>query len=536
MDEWLMSGNWVPVRRIGDGGQAVVYLAVKYDVDVSQWDCQRVLEFSAELRRSTGTPGKSVTEYRENIVKLHQHSIAAAAKLLNAFEYGAMKKLKPDGEWTKETSRERILARMKDEIETLRTTKHPNLIRLLDADVSGNWFVMQYHRLGSLNNHLGLFRNQPLPALQAIRGLVLGVIELHQSQTLHRDIKTQNVFLAEDQRLILGDMGLVLRSDGDRHTQAGMNVGTALAMPPSLVNVELDQFEPAFDVYCLAKVLWSMVSGIVDTELPVTFTPDRTAFEGSCASGMEHVEDLLRKSLVYDHHDGLPDAHALLGEVDSAIERIQSPAEPIGLRIAAHAATRPGPPYLFSVDGVQERGQCPTAAEVGDWEICHPRAREIAEVTGDGTGVRPNERVWAEFQAPCGGHYVLSTRRDSTDHATRVDCVFKRGIHLADARFLFFNILIDNSIGARAYLFLGPDPRHFLCYSYDLKEPSIHPNASREFRIPAPEFRGSGQMQTIVRDIRDDLKRTWGTDGKDFEVISGIRLRGKFELRCARII
>jgi serine/threonine protein kinase len=45
--------------------------------------------------------------------------------------------------------------------------------------------------------------------LEAFRALVDGVREIHKQGAIHRDIKTENIFVATSGELVLGDFGIV---------------------------------------------------------------------------------------------------------------------------------------------------------------------------------------------------------------------------------------------------------------------------------------------------------------------------------------
>src|SRR6185436_16604940 len=93
--------------------------------------------------------------------------------------------------------------------------------------------------------------------------LVEGVATLHRSKQVHRDIKPDNIFVASDGRLVLGDFGLVFFED-DGHTRVSdtfENVGSRDWMPLWAQSMRIDEVEPNFDVFCLGKTLWYMVNG-----------------------------------------------------------------------------------------------------------------------------------------------------------------------------------------------------------------------------------------------------------------------------------
>ena len=63
---------------------------------------------------------------------------------------------------------------------------------------------------------------------RAFRPLAHAVSTLHKQDMVHRDIKTENIFVATDGRLVLGDFGIVFFKDGHgRVTETYEKVGTS---------------------------------------------------------------------------------------------------------------------------------------------------------------------------------------------------------------------------------------------------------------------------------------------------------------------
>ncbi|XP_029461148.1 TGF-beta receptor type-2-like [Rhinatrema bivittatum] len=160
--------------------------------------------------------------------------------------------------------------------------KHENILQFLTAEERGNgpqreyWLITAYHSRGNLKNYLS---NHILSwtQLQKMAGtLVNGVAHLHSDYTTwgmpkfpiaHRDIKSTNVLVKNEQECVLCDFGIALRLDPsltvDDFANSGQ-VGTARYMAPevleSRVNLEdLESFKQ-MDVYSMALVLWEMAS------------------------------------------------------------------------------------------------------------------------------------------------------------------------------------------------------------------------------------------------------------------------------------
>ena len=63
--------------------------------------------------------------------------------------------------------------------------------------------------------------------------LVLALKDIHRYKIMHRDIKTLNVFLALNNRPLVGDFGVSKVEDPDATAKGGM-IGTTLYMAPEV--------------------------------------------------------------------------------------------------------------------------------------------------------------------------------------------------------------------------------------------------------------------------------------------------------------
>jgi serine/threonine protein kinase len=221
------------------------------------------------------------------------------------------------------------------EIDTLRRVVHRNLLRLVEARPQADWMITEYCEGKTLHEQLAIFKGQPIKTLEYFRGLVDGVAALHEAKAVHRDIKPQNVFVT-DGRLVLGDFGIVFveGSRGEtRVTETFERVGTRDWMPPwAHTGMRIDDVSPSFDVFCLGKVLWSMLSG--RHMLPFWYF-NRDGYDLAklfpAESAMKVInERLLAKSVVEDEQNCFPDARQLLVEVDDVLRIIKGDGQIVG--------------------------------------------------------------------------------------------------------------------------------------------------------------------------------------------------------------
>jgi serine/threonine protein kinase len=243
---------------------------------------------------------------------------------------GALKVLHPIADSTAATKARERMAR---EVEVLKKLEHPALVRILEANPSEQWFVMEYFGRGTLEGHLGRTRGELLTSLARFRPLVEATAKLHGAGFVHRDIKPGNIFVRDDDQLVLGDFGLVInpQQSDPRLTDTYENVGSRDWMPGWAMGMRREDVRPTFDVFGLGKVLWSLVSGRSRLQLWYHHDPEfelETMFPGNRA--MPWARRILDKCIVERERDCLPDAGKVLAEVDLVIDALTHGAQVLG--------------------------------------------------------------------------------------------------------------------------------------------------------------------------------------------------------------
>ncbi len=312
----MFYGSWEALEELGSGGQGMVYLARQKNDALTRPDLAQ--SFGKSLRDATSERNLvSAVASAEKIFDLIREFCKEA--IAKKFAVKVLRPSKDDGTRTK------ALQRLKNEVATLEKVKHPSLINIVDHKIDEGWFVMDYYP-ATLAGSLGRTKGDLLASLRAIRPIVDAVATLHKDGYVHRDIKPDNVFVASDDRLVLGDFGLVVQMDdrSGRVTDTYENVGSRDWMPGWALGMKLDDVKPTFDVFSLGKLLWAMVSGREKLRLWYLHKPEfeiEQMFPDDAS--IKWGREILDKCIVEDEVQCLPNAGELLKLIDIVIRALR---------------------------------------------------------------------------------------------------------------------------------------------------------------------------------------------------------------------
>ena len=156
----------------------------------------------------------------------------------------------------------RNAARFEIEARLLSSLSHPRVVKVLDhaGDAEGLYIVMELVRGTDLGAQLKQ-RGQPgLPPQEAIEyahHACEALQYVHDQQIVHRDVKPQNMILAEA-GIVLVDFG-VARAIGSDETVGTVAVGTPRYMAPEVFAG--GTVSSASDIFSLAATLWTLMIG-----------------------------------------------------------------------------------------------------------------------------------------------------------------------------------------------------------------------------------------------------------------------------------
>jgi len=165
------------------------------------------------------------------------------------------------------------LERFQQEIATAATLQHPQIVPVFHAGSADDlrYYVMPFIAGESLRARLEREKTlAPLDVIRLLTPLARALAFAHRQGIVHRDVKPENILLAEGEPM-LADFGIakVIREGNQTGlTTAGMSIGTVTYMPPEQVTAD-PTIDGRADVYSLAAVGYELLTGAP----PFTGTP-----------------------------------------------------------------------------------------------------------------------------------------------------------------------------------------------------------------------------------------------------------------------
>lgn len=238
---------------------------------------------------------------------------------------------------------------------------HPNIVNVFDQGQDGEYtyIVMEYLPGITLRQLLNDFSTLTWEqTLDVVKAVLNGLDAAHTAGIVHRDVKPENVLLADDGRIKIADFGLARAAS--HNTQTGQALlGTVAYLSPELVTGS--PADVRSDIYGLGIMMYEMLTG----EQP--FTGDEAvAIAYQHANGVvpapseknsavpHELDDIVRWCTERDPADRPSHARALL-------ENVVNVERGIRRRIASQPTTRVMPPTP-PVDPTRTRVMTPAQA------------------------------------------------------------------------------------------------------------------------------------------------------------------------------
>ena len=112
------------------------------------------------------------------------------------------------------------------ELEFMKQIKHPNVVTCIHHEYLGDkkdilHIYMPYYSNSDLHNYLSKNDLTLEDKIRMFIDILVGLQQLHSRFVIHRDIKLKNIFVDEDKRCVVGDLGISTSSLDTAKSQVG---------------------------------------------------------------------------------------------------------------------------------------------------------------------------------------------------------------------------------------------------------------------------------------------------------------------------
>jgi serine/threonine-protein kinase len=229
------------------------------------------------------------------------------------------------------------------EARTVAKLTHPNVVAVYDqGEDDGHVFlVMELVRGRTLRELIREYgRVTPAQAVAIMEPVLAALAAAHRAGMVHRDVKPENILIAEDGTIKVADFGLARAVEADvSSTRTGLMMGTvAYCAPEQISHGYADQRS---DVYAAGIVLFELLTGaapyVGDSAMAVAYQHihSRVPAPSSRVPGIaEPLDDLVIRVTDPDANDRPVDAAAFLDELRGVRTELSLPsvAVPLPLR------------------------------------------------------------------------------------------------------------------------------------------------------------------------------------------------------------
>lgn len=151
-----------------------------------------------------------------------------------------------------------------NEVQFLKVLRGPTIVKFWESFVHSQkiYIVMEFATQGALSSQIAkkaMSGNKYVATtiLEYVAQITLAIMIMHAKNILHRDIKTQNIFITTNGTLKLGDFG-ISRELESRDAKAGTSCGTPLFMPPEVCLGK--PYDHKADVWAVGVILYELIT------------------------------------------------------------------------------------------------------------------------------------------------------------------------------------------------------------------------------------------------------------------------------------
>ncbi|XP_034393804.1 raf-1 proto-oncogene, serine/threonine kinase a isoform X2 [Cyclopterus lumpus] len=240
----------------------------------------------------------------------------------------------------------------RNEVAVLRKTRHVNILLFMGYMTKDNLaIVTQWCEGSSLYQHIHVLETnfKIIQLIDIARQTAQGMDYLHAKNIIHRDMKSNNIFLHEGLTVKIGDFGLAtVKARWSGSHQVEQPSGSILWMAPEVIRMQ-DNNPYSFqsDVYSYGIVLFELMTGELPYSLIATrdqiifmvgrgyLSPDLSKLYKNCPKAMKRlVVDCIKKSK--DERPLFPQILSSIELLQHALPKINRSASEPSLHRASH--------------------------------------------------------------------------------------------------------------------------------------------------------------------------------------------------------
>lgn len=240
-----------------------------------------------------------------------------------------------------------LLRRFKRELNLNRRIKHPNVARMFDYGLSGDYpyITMEYiegRDLWALIEEKK--RLTPGEAIAILRQVARGSEAVHKLGIVHRDLKSENVLIDKSGGVVIVDFGMARGKPNERFTVDSLVIGTPHYMAPEQVLGK--GVDARSDIYAMGIILYEALTGNVpfNAENPIAVAMKHVT--EPVPDGLEHVPEVspeLRAIVLKALAKRPEDRFATAAELETSLALLERPSSVVEVVRTAVPAPDPLP-------------------------------------------------------------------------------------------------------------------------------------------------------------------------------------------------
>ncbi|XP_058524057.1 interferon-induced, double-stranded RNA-activated protein kinase-like [Ochotona princeps] len=160
-----------------------------------------------------------------------------------------------------------------------------------------------------IENKRGAKPDKPL-ALELFRQITTGLDYIHSQELIHRDLKPSNILLVDENKIKIGDFGLVTKLKNDE--KRTVNLGTCRYMSPEQIDSE--DYGKEVDIYTLGLILAELL--YICPTISETIKIFKKLKSGSFPDVFDAKEKMLLQKLLSVEPEKRPDTSEILQTLD----------------------------------------------------------------------------------------------------------------------------------------------------------------------------------------------------------------------------